>query len=716
MKIDSVEVVDREFFVKSIDYGKVRTITDGNIKFIIKNDVKSDVPDIDYDCADPMEAKELFIREYGENSVVPISNYNTLQIRSLIKDISKLYGIPYQEVNDVTSKMLAEAIPKAKEKHNITAGVYNPTFDELKEFSPTLQNYLDVYPHIATHIENLHGQIRSISRHAGGVLFADNLNEKMPLINSGGVVQTPWTEGQTVRHLEPMGFIKFDILGLASLRMVETCIKHILKRHHGIKDPTFTDVKKYYDENLHPSKLNLSDPEVYKNIFHAGKFAGTFQFTAGGAQEFCMNAKPMSIIDIAAITSIYRPGPLSAEVDKKYVEAMENPESISYIHPIVKDVLGETYGYLVFQEQLSMLAHKLGKEISLDEGNELRKVLTKKGTGKEAEVKAKLYSKFKDGCVEKGLTEKDAGDLWKNMEFFSGYGFNLSHAVCYSILSYQCAYLLNYYPSEWMVAFLDKEPEDRKELAISIAKSFGFNIQRLDINLSHYAWEIHPDDNKTLIQPLSSIKGLGDTAIQQIMSNRPFKKIEELIFNEKIVYSKLNKKALDVLIRSQALNCLMDDRFTGLKHFWSAVAVDRPKTPKKFLENIEKYKDEGDFSVDEKLEYMVVLTGVFPINLVMNEALVLRLEQKQIKPISQLEESGVCWFVTRSVEQKKSKSGKDFFLVKAVDITGASTEFKIWSINLKKDVIYTNHPYMGKMKIDSWGVSTNSIANLKMLA
>ncbi len=120
--------------------------------------------------------------------------------------------------------------------------------------------------------------------------------------------------------------------------------------------------------------------------------------------------------------------------------------------------MGETYGFLVFQEQLSLLAHKLGKDITLDEGNELRKVLTKKGTGKEAEVKNKLYQKFIDGCLEKDISQADADTLWKNMEFFSGYGFNLSHATCYSILSYQCAYLLTYFPSEWVAAFLDREP------------------------------------------------------------------------------------------------------------------------------------------------------------------------------------------------------------------------------------------------------------------
>ena len=128
-----------------------------------------------------------------------------LQFRSLIKDISKLYGLDFKEVNDVTSKMLAEATPLAKKKNGIKSGVYTPTYEELLEFSPTLQKFFEKYPQIKTHVEGLVGQVRSQSRHAGGVVIADKLNTQMPLINSGGVIQTPWSEGQNVRHLEPLG-------------------------------------------------------------------------------------------------------------------------------------------------------------------------------------------------------------------------------------------------------------------------------------------------------------------------------------------------------------------------------------------------------------------------------------------------------------------------------------------------------------------------------
>jgi len=677
----------------------------------------TDYPDIDYDVADPMKLKELLMEEWGKTTVVPISNYNTLQLRSLIKDISKFYDVPFTEVNAVTARMLHEATPKAKEKHGIKAGVYVPTFEEVVEYSDSLQRFFTRYPQIRDHITALHGQVRSVSRHAGGVVIGEELDKYMPLINSGGVVQTPWSEGQNVRHLEPLGFIKFDILGLSTLRMIETAVAHILKRHHGIESPSYQQIKDYYDEHLHPDKIDLADSQVYTNVFHKGKFAGIFQFTQGGAQDFCRRAKPQNIIDIAAITSIYRPGPLSAQVDKSYVEAKTNPQDVHYLNDTVKEITNETHGFLIFQEQIALLAHRLGQEVTLEEGNKLRKLLTKKGTGKGAEEKNAIKDKFIRGCKLKSIDEATARNLWDKFEYFSGYGFNKSHAVSYSILSYQCAWLLNYYPAEWMAAFLDKEPEDRKEVAINIAKQAGFKIKNLDINSSGIVWEICPQDSKTLIQPLSSIKGLGDKAIEQIINNRPFTTAEELLFNEEVVYSKLNKKALDVLCRSGALEELIDDRFTGAKHFWTAVAVDRAKSKKKFLENVELYKKEGEFSPQEKIENISDLTGIFPISLVMDKTINDRLSEYKVPPLGAWDNDlGVAWFIPREVIKKTTKKGRPYWIIKTTDSTSSNTTIRCWAVK-DNDVLHLNRPYMARLDYDDqWGFSTRSLRyNFKLL-
>jgi DNA polymerase-3 subunit alpha len=668
----------------------------------------TDYPDIDYDVSDAFGLKEILAQEWGDTTVVPISNYNTLQLKSLVKDISKFYEIPFAEVNMVTGRMVKEATPKAKEKQGIKAGLYIPTFEEVMEFSDSLQDFLAKYPHIRTHIEALYGQIRSISRHAGGVVIGENLDRHMPLIQSGGVIQTPWVEGQNLRHLEPMGFIKFDLLGLSTLEMIESAVAHILRRHHGVTDPTFEDIKKYYDENLHPDRINLSDQNVYKNIFQEGKFIGVFQFTNSGAQRFCKRVQPTNIIDISAITSIYRPGPLSANVDRSYVAAKRDPDEIHYINDLVKEVTEETSGFLIFQEQIALLAHKLGKDLTLDEGNKLRKLLTKKGEkGKGAKEKQKIRSKFMAGCLEKNIDATTAGELWRNFEYFSGYGFNKSHAVCYTILSYQCAWLLNYYPECWVAAFLDKEPETRKEAAISLAKQYGFNVQDIDINTSSGTYWGISDDGKTLIQSLNSIKGLGESAIKQIVENRPFKDAEDLLFREEVVYSKFNKKALDVLCRSGALESVIDDRFSGMKHFYHACVVNRPKNKKKLLENIEEFNDEGEFSHEEKIEYITDLTGIFPFEIVMSKQVAAAIRRYEVPPLGEWDRAlAAAWFIPREKIVKKTKNDKVYWVLKVIDNTSTANVIRVWGVDPERHEIHMNRPYGARLDYnEEWGFS-----------
>tara|TARA_Y100000592_G_scaffold85879_1_gene138507 strand:+ start:8555 stop:12040 length:3486 start_codon:yes stop_codon:yes gene_type:complete len=681
----------------------------------LRSDAK-DYPDIDYDVSDPMALKEILIKEWGSNTVVPISNWNTLQLRSLIKDISKFYGIPFKESNVVTNKMISEATPVAKKKHGIKAGVYVPTWEEVMEYSTSLQDFLKKYPVVEKHVKAMVGQYRSCSRHAGGVVVSENIDRYMPLIRSGDVMQTPWSEGQNVRQLEPMGFIKFDILGLSTLRMIESCIKRILIKE-GKHNPTFADVMRFYSEKLHPDVLDTNNQEVYENVFHQGKWAGIFQFTEAGAQKFCQKVKPTSIVDISAVTSIFRPGPLSAGVDRDFMDARQNPEDIYYENEIVEDITKETYGFLIFQEQIALLAHKLGRNLSLDEGNLLRKLLTKKGTDK-AKLKQDIRIKFISGSTEKGLSIEDAEDLWRRFEYFSGYGFNKSHAVCYSIVSYQCAWLMTYYEAEWLASYLDKETDKKKEKAIATAKSLGYSIHPVNINTSSRHWEVK---GKTLYSPLSSIKGLGAAAMDQIIENRPFDTAEDFLFHPDVTYSKLNKKALDVLFRAGACQHLVDERFSGDKHFWSAAIVDRPKNKKKFKDNIDLYEGEGSFTTNEIISNMTTLTGVYPFEMIMNDDLRARLNDLNVVPISEYETALsvgsdwnvddvlLVWFVPRSLKKKKTARGAEYWILEVIDENNIMTRIKCWGPK-DKDKIEPNQPYMARIDYSAqWGFSTRSI-------
>jgi DNA polymerase III alpha subunit len=336
-------------------------------------------------------------------------------------------------------------------------------------------------------------------------------------------------------------------------------------------------------------------------------------------------------------------------------------------------------------------------------------LLTKKGTGKD-DKRTKLRTKFIDGCSRKGIDRDKAIGLWNKFEYFSGYGFNKSHAVAYSVISFQCGWLWTHYPAEWMAAFLDKEPEKRKEQAINTAKSFGFKIASLDINKSGRVWEIS-EDGKTLIQPLSSIKGVGDSAILQILENRPFTDAEDLLFREEVSYSKLNKKCLDALCRGGALDSLVDDQFTGRKHFWSACIVDRPKTKKKLAGNIEQYKEEGDFTAEEIIQFKADLTGVFPLNLVITPESIQQLEQRGVPPISEFDKDLLlCWFIPRKIVEKKTKRGKNYWIVEVVDSNNETERIRCWGINPEKDFIHVNHPYMARLDYSpDWGFSTRCV-------
>jgi len=396
-------------------------------------------------------------------------------------------------------------------------------------------------------------------------------------------------------------------------------------------------------------------------------------------------------------------------VDKSYVKAKRNPEDIAYISDKVKEITEETAGFLIFQEQIAMLAHELGEDISLDEGNKLRKLLTKKGTGKGNEEKEQIRQRFIKGCLAKSIAAGTAETLWRTFEYFSGYGFNKSHAVAYSILSYQCAWLLNYYPECWMAAFLDKEPESRKEQAISLVQKYGYDIEHVDINTSTEQWEIS-EDGKTLIQPFSSIKGVGDKAVEQIIKHRPFNNAEELLFNDDVVYSKLNKKALHALCLSGGLDSLVDDRFNGCKHFWMSCINNRPKNPKKLLENIKEYCAEEDFTTEEKIENVSTLTGIFPFDLVMTRQLKESINNHRVPALGNWDKDlGVAWFIPREIVKKKTKNDKPYWILKVIDDTSTVTTIRCWGIK-EHDEVHLNRPYAAKLQHnEDWGFSTRSI-------
>lgn len=293
-----------------------------------------------------------------------------------------------------------------------------------------------------------------------------------------------------------------------------------------------------------------------------------------------------------------------------------------------------------------------------------------------------------------------------------------SHALCYSIISYQCAYLLTYCPDEWIASYLNKETANpqKREKALGVAKGLGYKIIPADINQSERSWRVSEENEKTLIEPFLNVKGLGEKAIDEIEKARPFRTIEELLFNENISYRAFNKKSLDVLIRSGALKSLQDERFFGDKHFWCAVVDERPKTEKKLLENIEKYKDKGSFTKEERIKFSVELSGQFPIDLVLSMSARKKLEEKGIPSISQLQRNGFCWFILQKEEVKTTKNGRGYLMLHVIDDEGKTKKIKCWNTTYC-EVLFPNRAYLAKLDFDDkWGYSTRKLKeNIRLL-
>lgn len=352
-------------------------------------------------------------------------------------------------VNSYTYKMRSEAMAVVKQRPGFDAQVWDFTLDVAEQDSPSFNEFMvemEKYPDFYNALTVLFKQMRTISKHAGGVLLTSNAREAMPLLKAKGGIQTPWPEGLANRHLEDFGLLKFDILGLGTLRMFEDCIRKILKAQ-GNKAPSFADVKAWYNAHLHPDNNNMDDMKVYKNVFWEGHFGGIFQFVQKNTQAFMAQMKPTCLYDIAIATSIFRPGPLAAGVDKAFLNNRTNPESVVYKHPLLKEVYANTSGLLVFQEQLQMTYHKLAG-VPLEQTDGVRKAFTKKDMSnkeKAAKDRFNLRKDFEDKCLSvNGISPTISGDLFDEMEKLVAYSFNLSHAISYGMITYMCAFLLTY--------------------------------------------------------------------------------------------------------------------------------------------------------------------------------------------------------------------------------------------------------------------------------
>jgi DNA-directed DNA polymerase III PolC len=667
-------------------------------RFLSEN--RNEPPDIDCDIEDRDEVLDILRSHFGTENIIAISNFNSMKLKSLVKDISKLQQIPYEEVNLVTSRMEEEARQPLLDAVDNDQKLYQFDFDGAYKHSPTFKDFIDKYPTVADSIKVLYKQLKTISRHAGGVVITEDASANMPIIRIRGVDQTPWGEGLTAKHLEPFGFIKYDFLGLSTLRIMRGCIEGIL-RSEGI-EVCSEQVNKFYDENIHPSVLKQGDIEVFESVYHQGRFCGTFQFAERNAQEFCKMAKPKSIKDISNITSIYRPGPLKSNADKKYVYFQENPEHIDLYHPVIEEVLGPTYGLLIYQEQFMQLANKLAG-FSLVESDDLRKLLVKPITSLGGEMLIKRNEageRFIAGCVEAGISESRATRLWKDEILpFVSYGFNKSHGIAYAYLSYQCAYLFHHYPNEWICSYLENDPDT--DSATAEVEALGYKIGTLDILTSQETYSVV--DN-VVYPPFTLVKKFGAVATKELIEERkkwtktgdgalnfesffwdieqvPMKKEGKFKTKRTWKFSKFNKAALDGLIRLEALDGLGVFPAPFLNHaHMRRVLIDNWKSKENQSFDFQALAAEvstEDFDDRDRVEAQRTLLGIYDKDLLIDAETIDRLRENGIMPLSDLSEvRSKIWFILKDVKTViGKKSGNPYFKLTITDVIGQDLTF-----------------------------------------
>ena len=692
-------------------------------------------PDIDSDAGDRDALINAARELYGDEAVIPVSNFNTLKLKSLVKDIAKFYEIDFGEVNKVTGPLQDEVMALVRDE-NTEKSVFVLKHADCMEHSKRYRTFMEKYPKVKDHIEALFMQNRSVGRHAGGVIIGppDDLARSMPIIGVRGELQTPWTEGMNFRNLEDNGFIKFDFLGLTLLKDVENCIKRILQKQNG-KEPTFLEVRDFFDAHLNCRNVDQNDEDVWKHVYHQRRKVGVFQFTAEGARRFCEEAKPTTIEELGALTAIYRPGPLRANVHKKYVKDKLNADEIQYAHPIIEEILGPTFGHVTFQEQFMLLAQKLGG-FSPAESDKLRKTLVKKSLdtmGKKGGEREIAKQQFIKGAKElNGVPEHVSEELWQRIEFFSVYGFNKSHAVAYALDSYYAAWLHTYYETDWLGTILESENNNPTALAkaISEIKAMGYEVSTPDINESGLEWA-WSEQKKAFIPPLTSIKGLGKNAVKEIMQNRPYTSVASMLFNDdgKWYHSKLNKTGFAALCKVEALDCL-EEMWTGIinshrqlydivienydilkKSKWGMTTrkAKKENAPEILPILIEKTAGIKDWTRIEKLQMYLELCSATRDDLAFPSDLMQRINQSGVKSVLQFDpgEKSLGWFCVVETVRKMTKNKKVFYRVKITDNLNNTGWLRIWGAIPKSMVAYT--VWLTEASNDpQWGASTSS--------
>lgn len=488
------------------------------------NPERISMPDIDVDfCKDRRGEVISYVSEkYGKEHVAQIITFGTMAAKAAIRDVGRALDMPYAEVDRI-----AKLVPNTLNINIDEALFTEPQLKLLYDSNPKVKDLLDV-------AKRLEGLSRHASTHAAGVVISPK-----PLTDYAPLYKNPSDESITTQFdmnsIESIGLLKFDFLGLKTLTIIEKTLKYI--RENGAE--------------LVLSEIPLDDKKTY-GLLGAGQTTGIFQLESSGMRDILFKMQPNRFEDLIALVALYRPGPIGSGMIDDFIKRKKGKTTVKYDLPQLKEILDETYGVILYQEQVMRIANKLAN-FTLGQADILRKAMGKK----KPEEMEKLKELFIKGAVANKIAEKKAIKLFDLMALFAEYGFNKSHSAAYAYLAYHTAYLKAHYPVEFMAATLSADMDNTDKIVQFIAECRHMSIAMLPPDINESGREFRVIGNSIRFG-LEAVKGVGTAAIESILEarekDRPFLSVED--FSKRVDSRRVNKKVIENLIKAGAFDSL----------------------------------------------------------------------------------------------------------------------------------------------------------------
>ncbi len=492
------------------------------------NPERISMPDIDIDFADRGREKiiEYVVKKYGKDNVCQIITFGTMAARAVVRDVGRVLSVPYSEVDKI-----AKMIPFTAGITLESALVQNPDLKELYDNDVRVKKLIDLS-------KTLEGLTRHASTHAAGVVIAPSkLTDYVPLFKGS---RDEITTQFDMKIVEQIGLLKMDFLGLRTLTVI---------------DDALTMIEENYSKKIDIDNIDLRDKKVYE-LFSRGDTVGVFQFESSGMRDYLRRLKPENLTDLTSMNALYRPGPLDSGMIDTYIERKKGAQAITFDHPKLEKILKETYGVIVFQEQVLHIANALAG-YSMGKADILRKAMGKK----QVELMAEQKKGFLSGCEKKKVSSKVAIQVFEQIETFARYGFNKAHATGYAYVAYQCGYLKVHYPEEFMAANMTSEMDssDRIYKLMDECRRMKIKVVPPDINSSFKDFTVK---NNQIRFGLLAVKNVGAGVVDAIIEAREkdgvFKSFPDFV--SRVNLKSLNRRAVESLITAGAFDSLSGNR------------------------------------------------------------------------------------------------------------------------------------------------------------